>query len=94
MNPDDRATRYGAHVFSVENIDLSDYGMPGFSFTGDLHIEPDDTPGVLDWCIADICALSGCAVTTFQGFVVRKAVMADKRLCEWITEACIEHGEG
>lgn len=93
-NPDDRAPTYGAHVYTVEALDLSAHGMPGFAFTGDLHIEPDDTPGVLDWWIDDIVALGGFPLQPEPYECIRRAVMADKRLCDFITDACIEHGEG
>lgn len=91
-NPDARDPRYGAHVFTVEDLDLSEHGMPGFAFTGDLHIEPDDTPGVLDWYIAEIRAPDGS--TAMHDTAIIRAVLADAHLCDLITEACIEHGEG
>jgi hypothetical protein len=94
FNPDDKPRRMGAHVYSVEALDLSAHGMPGFAFTGDLHIEPDDTPGVEDWHIEDITAPGGYPLPPEPYEAVRAAVMADKALCADILQACYYHGEG
>jgi hypothetical protein len=94
MNPDDKPRRMGAHVYTVEALDLSAHGMPGFAFTGDLHIEPDDTPGVEgEWLIEDIRAPDGSSPITGYPYIAA-AVLADARLCDFITEASYEHGEG
>lgn len=99
-------TRLAPCVYSVEDLDLSDFGLPGLSFTGDLHIDIDDSSGDDEWYIesATACAeslghryvtYSFKSVTQLERDIFRAielAVCADKNLCDLIRDECKEHG--
>jgi hypothetical protein len=102
MNPDTPDRAMGAHVYEVEDLDLTAHGFPGLTFAGTLQIDPDDTPGVTDWHISEAYALQpdGRTYTVYDAkrhpaifTAICAAVLTDKRRCDRITEASYEHGE-
>jgi hypothetical protein len=89
MNPDAKERRLAPCQYDVEELDLSRHGMPGFAYTGTLYIEPDPTPGIHDWYVVD--TKPHAPPRAFD--CIKAAVMADDRLCDFITEASYEAGE-
>ena len=89
FDPDAKPRRLAACVYTVEDLDLSQHEMPGFSWTGDVYIDPDPTPAIHDWCVVD--TKPHAPPKAFE--CIRAAVMADDRLCDFITEASYEAGE-
>lgn len=90
----------GAYVHEVEDLDLSARGFPGFSFTGELAIEPDDTTNNEDWYIASVHAPNpdGKTYATYTHKshpdlfnAICEAVVNDSRLFDIITETAREH---
>ena len=89
FDPDAKPRRLAACVYTVEDLDLSKHGMPGFSWAGDLYIEPDPTPAIHDWYVVD--TTPHVPAKAFE--CIRAAVMADKWYCDAITDASYEAGE-
>lgn len=89
FDPDAKERRLAPCRYTVEDLDLSAHGMPGFAWTGDIYIEPDDTPAIHDWYVVD--TKPHTPAKAFE--CIRAAVMADDRLCDFITEASYEAGE-
>ena len=92
MNPDATTRRMAACTYEVDALDLTAHGMPGFSWSGFLHIVPDKIDWVEDWWIEDVCPATGSLSTT-QMDCIRAAVMADANLCDFISDACFAAGE-
>jgi hypothetical protein len=90
--------RMGAHVYHVEDLDLSAWGFPGVTFEGDvdIDIEGDDDDA---WYIGAVHALDGGGrvhqYDTHQGVgeAVVAALYADTRHSQLIEDACWYHGE-
>lgn len=92
----------GPCVYPVEDLDLSAHGLPGIVFTGDLHIDIDNSSGDDEWYIEYASAelpdgsykvykytsnLVDAAV--FDAIV--KAACADQHRCDCIRDECREH---
>jgi len=92
----------GSYVHEIENLDLSARGFPGFSFTGELGIEPDDSMENEDWYIEGAYATNpdGKTYTKYDHKnqpalfkAICEAVVNDSRLFDIITETSREHAE-
>lgn len=92
-----------AYSYEVEALDLTAFGFPGLSFTGEIHIEPDHTLDNEDWYIESATAFYADGETTIiyrhrsEDVVnrtifhaIRAAVLADQRLCGRIDDAARE----
>lgn len=94
----------GSCVYVIEHLDLTDFGFPGLSFSGDLAIEPDDTLNNEDWYIQEVYATNPGRINyitfrynslnpfhrdLYQAIV--KAVAADEDLRDRITDASREN---
>lgn len=88
-------------VYSIEDLDLTEFGFPGLSFTGDLNIDIDDSSGEYEWYIESATAPVGDryvtysvkSITQFERDIFRaieQAVCKDKNLCDLINEAARE----
>lgn len=67
FNPDTVTPVCGSCVYEVEGLDLSEFGLPGLSFTGELHIEPDAYTGNEDWYIAEATTTVGGRIHSYNG---------------------------
>ncbi len=98
--------KYTAYSYEVEGIDLTAFGFPGMSFTGEIHVEPDYTLDNEEWFIESATAFyedgkttiiyrhrSEDAVNRAIFHAVRAAVLADRRLCDRIDDAAREKEE-
>lgn len=92
----------GSCTFEIEGLDLSARGFPGFSFTGELAIEPDDSMDYEDWYIASAHAPNPGGKTyatyTFKSHpalfkAICEAVANHKDLYDLITETSRENAE-
>lgn len=104
---EDARINLGPCLYEVECLDLSDFGFPGLSFSGHLHIEIDSSLGDDDWYLE--CATAAgpngshklyalkdkkSAEPSFEHDMfsaIERAVLADKRLCDFIYDMCKEH---
>lgn len=93
-------TPYGSYIETIEDLDLTDFGLPGIVFNGELHIEADTSIQCEDWYIdkaigfnADGKTIGGYSDTKNQIIFVaiKKAVLANHKLCDWIAETSREH---
>lgn len=105
FNPDAPSQSLGPCVFAVEYLDLTDYGLPGLSFTGDLHIDIDQSSGEDEWYIECATAATGGAyhVYSYKSSnpldcaifrAIDMAVSKDSHLCDCIRDECKEHADG
>jgi hypothetical protein len=92
MNPDTKSRAMGAVTYEVELVDLSAHGMPGFCWSGFLHVVPDKVDWVEDWWIEEVAPANG-TITTKQADCIKAAVLADTNLCDFISGACFAAGE-
>ncbi len=67
FNPDIATPVCGSCVYEVEGLDLSEFGLPGLSFTGELHIEPDPYTGDEDWYISEATTTVGNRIHSYSG---------------------------
>ena len=97
FNPDARAKRMGAHVYNVEDLDLTAWGFPGVTFAGSVGIDIDDDDA---WYVDAVHALDGQGkiheYETYQGIgeAIAAALYADAHHSQLIEDACWYHGEG
>lgn len=95
----DKTPKCGSCTYEVEQLDLTDFGFPGISFTGELGIEPDDTLENEDWYVYEAYATNpdGRSYTVFRYNslhpfhrdlyqAIVKAVAADNNLRDYITD--------
>jgi hypothetical protein len=89
----------GAHVYNVEDLDLTAWGFPGVTFAGsvDIDIEGDDDDA---WYVGAVHALDGQGkIHEYElhrgiGEAIVAALYADARHSQLIEDACWYHGEG
>jgi len=98
FNPDAREKTMGAHVYNVEGgVDLTAFGLPGFTFEGDVDIEIDaDGAG---WYVESAHArdtqgkIHRYEPNTPLGEAIAEAIYADTFHSQHILDACWYHGE-
>jgi hypothetical protein len=99
-------TKFIACSYEVEALDLTAFGFPGMSFTGEVHIEPDYTLDDEEWYIESATAFyedgetsmiyrsrSENDVDRVIFSAIRAAVLADRRLCDRIDDKAMEEDE-
>ena len=96
FNPDTLDALCGACVYEVEQLDLSEFGLPGLSFTGELHVEPDPHTGCEDWYISEATTTVAGRTHAYAGKsavfqAILKAVRDNDFLCSDILYVSREH---
>ena len=90
----------GSYVHSIKDLDLTNYGLPGVTFNGDLYIKFNSGTPIGNWFPhyaigynsekKQMCAYSqGFHPTIFAA--ISKAVYKNAKLCEIILETSREH---
>ena len=91
--------RFAATSYEVDDLRLDAGGFAGLVFIGQLYIEPDTSVDCEDWYVYEATALNDDGKTIsiyseksnpliFDAIV--KSVLADKRLCEFISDEARE----
>lgn len=91
--------RFAATSYEVDDLRLDAGGFAGLVFIGQLYIEPDTSVDCEDWYVYEATALNDDGKTIsiynekensliFDAIV--KSVLADKRLCDFISDEARE----
>jgi len=94
------STLCGSYIHTIEDLDLTDFGMPGIVFNGELHIEADTSIQCEDWYLDRAIGFNadGKVVGSYSESrhptifaAITKAVYKDDKLCDIILETSREH---
>jgi hypothetical protein len=90
----------GSYIHTIEDLDLTNFGLPGMTFNGDLHIEADTAMHCEDWYLDRAIGFNlddktiGSYSDTLNPVIfaaISKAVYKDDKLCDIIWETSREH---
>jgi hypothetical protein len=93
-------TRCGSYIETIEDLDLTNYGLPGMTFNGELHIEADTSIQCEYWYIDRALGFNadGKVIGTYSETMnvmifkaITEAVYKNLKLCDIITENSREH---
>lgn len=90
----------GSYIHTIEDLDLTNFGLPGMTFSGELHIEADTSMHCEDWYVDYAIGYNadgkevGSYSQTLNGSIfaaITKAVYKNDKLCDMIWETSREH---